>query len=226
MDIRSFLFENSDSSYRDFQSALMPTVDKERIIGVRTPLLRAFARTVYGKNECKDFLSTLPHTYYEEDNLHAFLIELTKDFDECIEKLNTFLPYVDNWATCDSMNPKVFKREHARLLPHIYGWLKSEDTYTVRFAIKMLMQHYLDSDFDKDFLSAVSSVKSDEYYVNMMVAWYFQTALVKRYGEAIKYIEEKRLPVWIHNKAIQKARESYLIDKDKKEYLNTLKIKK
>ena len=225
MDIRSFLFENSDSSYRDFQSALMPTVDKTKIIGVRTPILRAFAKKVYNTEECGDFLTALPHAYYEEDNLHAFIIDLTRDFDVCIERLNAFLPYVDNWATCDSMNPKVFRKERERLLPHIYGWLNSKHVYTVRFGIKMLMQHYLDSDFREEFLDYVAGIRSEEYYVNMMISWYFQTALVKRYSEAIKYFEEKRLPVWIHNKAIQKARESYLINKETKEYLSTLRIK-
>ncbi len=223
--VQARLFELQDLKYRDFHSKLMPTVPKEKIIGVRVPELRKFAKE-FGKTEdAKVFLEILPHEYYEEDNLHAFLIEQIKDFDECILTLDNFLLYVDNWATCDMMTPKIFKKNTAQLLPKIEEWLISDYTYQVRFAIGMLMKFYLDENFDEKYLCLVAGVKSEEYYINMMIAWYFATAMAKQWEKALPYIENKVLDKWTHNKAIQKAVESYRITKEQKEYLKQLKIK-
>lgn len=223
--VQARLFKLQDLSYRDFHSRLMPTVSKEKIIGVRVPELRKFAKE-FGKTEdAKEFLKTLPHKYYEEDNLHAFLIEQIKDFDECISALDNFLLYIDNWATCDMMTPKIFKKNTEELLPKIEKWLISDYTYQVRFAIGMLMKFYLDENFDEKYLKLVAGVKSDEYYINMMIAWYFATALAKQWYKTLPYIESKVLDTWTHNKTIQKAVESYRITKEQKEYLKLLKIK-
>ena len=217
VNVKEFLYANRDEDYREFQSSLIPTVDKDRIIGVRTPVLRRLAKELYKNAEYGDFTSTPSHKYYEEECLHGFIIERISDFDLCIKMLDDFLPYVDNWASCDSLSPSVFKKNRSRLLPYIEKWIDSGKTYTVRFAIKMLMQHFLDEDFDASYLEKVASVKSEEYYVKMMVAWYFQVALTKQYDLAIRYIEEGRLSPWIHNKAIQKAKESLVVSKAKKE---------
>lgn len=221
-DIRAFLFENGDGEYKKFQCSLMPTVDPERVIGVRTPILRKFAKTV-DRETAERFMKDLPHTYYEEDNLHAFLIERIGDFDLCIEALERFLPYVDNWATCDSMNPKVLKTDKERLLSCIDRWMKSDKTYTVRYGIGLLMRHFLGDDFKTEYAERVAEVVSDEYYINMMCAWYFATALAYQYDSVIPFFKEGRLPIWVHNKAIQKARESYRISRERKEYLKNLK---
>lgn len=223
--VQARLFEMQDLKYRDFHSKLMPTVDKEKIIGVRVPQLRKFAREFGKTEEAKDFLKILPHKYYEEDNIHAFLIEQIKDFDECISALDNFLLCVDNWATCDMMTPKVFKKNTDKLLPKINEWLISDYAYEVRFAIGMLMKFYLDENFDEKYLELVASVKSEEYYINMMIAWYFATALAKQWDKTLPYIENKVLDKWTHNKAIQKAVESYRITDEQKKYLKTLKIK-
>ena len=220
MDIQKTLFSMQDTEYRDFHAKLMPNIDKSRIIGVRVPQIRALAKKI--KNDAGDFLENLPHKYYEENNLHAFLIAEIADFDECIKKLNAFLPYVDNWATCDSMKPKCFKKNRKKLLPEIEKWLKSKHEYTVRFGILMLMTHFLDEDFDEKYLERVSKIKSDKYYINMMIAWYFQTALSKKWENAIKYFENHTLSDWVHKKAIQKARESYRMTAEQKEYLKNL----
>ncbi len=209
-----------EEEYREFSSKLMPTVEKSTVIGIRTPLLRKFAKEL---DDYNDFLQELPHEYYEENNLHAFLIEKEKDFEKCIERLNAFLPYVDNWATCDSMKPKVLKKEPEKLLKHIKKWLKSKDAYAVRYGINLLMSFYLDENFDRRYLTLVADVKSGEYYINMMRAWYFATALAKQYEETLPYIENKVLDVWTHNKTIQKAVESFRITKEQKEYLKTFK---
>lgn len=219
------LFEMQDLGYRDFHAKLMPTVPKEKIIGVRVPLIRKLAAELGKTKEGREFLRILPHKYYEEDNVHAFLIEQIKDFNECISALDEFLLYVDNWATCDMMTPKVFKKNTDKLLPAIYKWLQSDRTYTVRFAIGMLMKFYLDENFDEKYLQTVADVKSEEYYVNMMIAWYFATALAKQWEKTVPYIENGVLDKWIHNKTIQKAVESYRITKEQKLYLKTLKIK-
>lgn len=223
--IQEKLFELQDLMYRDFHSKLMPTVSKEKIIGVRVPELRKFAKE-FNKSDLKtDFLNTLPHEYYEEDNLHAFLIEQIKDFDECISALDNFLLYVDNWATCDMMTPKVLSINPEKLYEKIDGWAKSEHTYTVRFAIVTLMKFFMDERLDKKHLNLLLSIKSDEYYINMAIAWYLATALSSRWDLVIPYIENQNFSKWVHNKAIQKANESYRITKDQKEYLKTLKVK-
>lgn len=223
--IQDQLFAMQDLQYRDFQSRLLPTVDKEKIIGVRTPQLRGFAKQFEKTPEAEVFLKELPHTYYEEDNVHGFLIERIRDYDRLVEELDRFLPYVDNWATCDMMSPKIVKKYPEQFLARIKGWLGSGHTYTVRFAIGMLMSFYLDENFKEEYLELVSGIRSEEYYVNMMIAWYFATALAKQYDAAIPYLQERRLDPWSHNKTIQKAVESYRITKEQKAYLKTLKIK-
>lgn len=222
--IQQELFKNQDITYRDFQAKLMPTVDTQRVIGVRTPVLRKLAKTLYRDNNYADFLNDLPHKYFEEDQLHAFLISEMKDLDLCMNALNQFLPYVDNWATCDQMSPKIFKKHKERLLEEIKVWLLSSKTYTVRFAVGMLMQHFLDEDFELAYPRMVSMLRSEEYYINMMIAWYFATALAKRYEVILPFLKEKQLDKWTHNKAIQKALESYRISEEQKRYLRTLKI--
>lgn len=223
--IQEKLFALQDKKYRDFQSKLLPTVAPESIIGVRTPALRQLAKDMVKQGIAKDFLIQLPHSYFEENQLHAFIISDMNCYETCLEELNRFLPYVDNWATCDQMSPKVFKKHRTELLGPIKKWLVSPETYTVRFGIGMLMTHFLDEDFDSDYLSLVAGLRSDEYYVNMMIAWYFATALAKQYEAVIPIIEEQRLPVWTHNKAIQKAIESRRIIAAHKDYLRDLRIK-
>lgn len=223
--IESILFEKQDLKYRDFQAKLMPTVDKETIIGVRTPELRKIAKE-FQKNElCEEFVQTLPHKYYDENNLHGFIIDKTKDYDLLIKQLDRFLPYVDNWATCDLMSPKIFKKHTQELYEKIKEWIASGETYTIRFAIEMLMSFYLDDMFKTEYAELVSTVKSEEYYVNMMIAWYFATALAKQYESVIPFIENYVLDKWVHNKTIQKAVESYRITDEQKKYLRSLKIK-
>ena len=224
-EIEKRLFDMQDTEYRDFQSKLMPTVEKGRIIGVRTPSLRKLAKELAKYPDADAFLNGLPHKYYEEDNLHAFLLEQIKDFDRAVCEIDRFLPYVDNWATCDMMSPKVLLRYPDRLIEKIDGWLSSGDTYTVRFGIKMLMSGFLDDRFMPEYAERVAAVRSDEYYVKMMAAWYFATALAKQYEAVLPYITEHRLDTWTHNKAIQKALESNRITPEQKAYLRTLKIK-
>ena len=225
-DIREDLFANQDVKYRDFQSKLTPTIEANTAIGVRTPVLRKLAKDYSKRQDVDDFLADLPHKYFDENQLHAFILSEIKDFDECMGKLERFLPFVDNWATCDQMSPKCFKKNHEKLLPYLNKWIKSDDTYTVRFAIVTFMAHFLDEDFDEGYLKLVSDIKSDEYYINMAIAWYFATALAKQYDKTIPYIENKTLDVWTHNKAIQKSIESYRVTAEHKEYLKSLKIKK
>lgn len=224
--VQKELFAMQDLKYRDFHAKLMPTIEKERIIGVRTPELRAFAKK-YGRTEdAAVFLQVLPHRYYEENNLHGLLIEQIRDYDTCIEAVEQFLPYVDNWATCDMLTIKVVKKHLDRFILEIRRWMSSDHTYTIRFGIGMLMRYYLDDEFRIEYLDMVAGVRSEEYYVNMMRAWYFATALAKQYESVIPYIEEHRLDVWTHNKTIQKAVESYRITPEQKAYLKTLRIKK
>ncbi len=224
-NIRDELFKLQDKKYRDFQSKLLPTINPDTIIGVRTPDLRSFAKKLVKESKYQNFMDNLPHKYFDENQLHAFIISEIKDYDLCIKYVNDFLPYVDNWATCDQMSPKVFNKNHDNLIKEIKKWIKSKKTYTIRFAIGMLMQHYLDDDFKEEYLDLVSSVKSDEYYVNMMIAWYFATALAKQYDIAVSYIENNVLDTWVHNKTIQKAIESYRITLKHKEYLKKYKKK-
>ncbi|MBQ8321055.1 MAG: DNA alkylation repair protein [Clostridia bacterium] len=221
-DIQSALFEKSDTEYKKFQAPLIPTVHEELIIGVRTPVLRAFAKSIYGTKAAEDFIGALPHRYYDEDNLHAFLIEQIQDYDSCIKELDRFLPYVDNWATCDSMSPRVLKKQPERLIKDIVRWLSSSHTYTVRYGIVMLMKHFLDDNFTPEALDYVANISSDEYYINMARAWFFATALTKQYDSALPYVSEHRLDGWTRKKAIQKARESYRISKETKEKLKAL----
>lgn len=227
MDTKSIekeLFTLQDCPYRDFQSKLVPTIDSERIIGVRTPALKKFAKDLYQKGDFAEFLIDLPHHYFEENQLHAFLISQIKSFDECMEEVEKFLPYVDNWATCDQLLPKAFKKEPEKLLPYIQRWIRMAETYRVRFAIGMLMHYFLEEKFEQTFPEMVADVKSQEYYINMMIAWYFATALAKQYPAVLPFLEEHRLSPWVHNKTIQKAVESYRISPEQKAYLKTLKV--
>lgn len=216
------LFEMQDTGYRDFQRRLMPDIPKEKVIGVRTPALRKLAKELAGTEEAAAFISQLPHKYYEEDNLHTFLICEMKDYDDCMAEVERFLPYIDNWATCDCFTPKVFKKHRAEVYEKIKQWLGSAETYTVRFGIVTLMD-YLKTDFEKQMLSLVADIQSEEYYINMATAWYFSMALVWQYNAALPYLTEERLDKWTHNKSIQKATESRQIDDKTKEYLRTLK---
>ncbi len=224
-EIRKKLFEFQDVKYKDFQKNLIPTVDPESIIGVRTPELRKYAKQLVKENKTDEFLSDLPHKYFDENQLHAFILSELKDYEKCVEEVCRFLPYVDNWATCDQMSPNVFKKHRTELMEYIKQWLKSDKTYTVRFAIGMLMQHYLDDEFDIGYAEMVQEVKSEEYYINMMIAWYFATALAKQYDNILPVLEQNRLDVWTHNKVIQKAVESYRIMPEQKAYLKSLKRK-
>ena len=221
-EITERLFEMQDGEYRLFQAKLMPTVDPESIIGVRMPQIRAFAKEL-AKEDCTDFFDSLPHEYYDENNIHGTLISSIKDYSEAVRRVDAFLPYVDNWATCDIMTPRVFKKHLPELVPEIRRWMGSAHPYTVRFGIEMLMAFFLDGEFRPEYLEKVSVIRSDEYYVNMMIAWYFATALTKQYDAALPYIERQRLDTWTHNKAIQKALESYRISDERKAYLRTLK---
>ena len=218
------LLEQQDKEYRDFQRKLIPTVPTDRIIGVRTPVLRKMAKEMARQEDTKDFLDTLPHHYFEENQLHALILSEEKNFEHCIAGTEPFLPYVDNWATCDQMVPKIFKKHTDELLFYIQKWIAPDHTYTLRFAIGMLMRFYLDEKFEPEYLEMVAAVKSGEYYVRMMVAWYFATALAKQYDAALVFLEEKRLEPWTHNKTIQKSVESYRIDDEKKAYLRSLKV--
>ena len=224
-EIREKLLALQDKEYRDFQAKLIPTVDVKRIIGTRTPQLRDLAKELLKSYDCSLFLDDLPHKYFDEDQLHSFILSGMKDYEECMARLELFLPYVNNWATCDQMSPKVFKKHRKELLERIKVWIASDDTYTVRFGIGMLMEHFLDEDFDKAYPKMVAGVKSEEYYINMMIAWYFATALAKQYDAVIPYIEKKKLPAWTHNKAIQKSVESNRVTPEHKEYLKSLKVK-
>ena len=222
-NVQTHLFELQDLKYRDFHAKLMPTVNKEKIIGVRTPALRVFAKK-YGKtDEAKEYLQILPHQYYEENNLHGLLIEQIKDYDTCLEELERFLPYIDNWATCDIPRPKCFAKHKTELLPVIKEWIASGNTYTIRYGIGTLMSFYLDEDFKPEYIELVASVQSEEYYVNMMIAWYLATALAKQWDATIPYLEERKLSPWVHRKTIQKAVESYRITDEQKVYLKTLR---
>lgn len=221
--ITARLLALQDPGYQAFQSKLIPTLPPQRVIGVRTPILRQLARSLAGSPEAEEFCRALPHTYYEENNLHAFLLEREKDFDAALAGVEAFLPYVDNWATCDSMSPPVFKREKARLLPAIRRWLASDQTYTVRYGIGMLMQHYLDEEFRPEYPALVAAVRSEEYYIQMMIAWYFATALAKQPEAVWPYLAEGRLSPWVHNKTIQKACESRRITPGQKAALRALR---
>ncbi len=236
--IQKKLFSLQDKKYRDFQKTLIPTVASNSVIGVRTPELKKFAKEYYKDKDIEKFLNDLPHKYFDENQLHAFIISEEKDFNTCILYIEKFLPYIDNWATCDQLSPKCFKKNKDKLLKYINKWIKSKKAYVVRFAIEMLMSYYLDEDFDKKYNDLVSNLKfkskykavdikldSDKYYVEMMIAWYFATALAKQYKLTLPYIKRKKLNPWTHNKTIQKAIESYRISEQHKKVLRSLKEK-
>ncbi|MCR5676217.1 MAG: DNA alkylation repair protein [Lachnospiraceae bacterium] len=221
--IQARLFALQDTAYRDFQKKLIPGIDEDAMIGVRTPVLRALAKKLYATEEAERFLKRLPHTYFDENQLHAFLLSIEKDRERCFSLVETFLPFVDNWATCDQMSPKIFKKYKPELLKHVKIWLQSDHVYTVRFAIGMLMQHFLDADFRPEYMEMVASVRSEEYYIHMEIAWYFATALAKQWETAIVYLEEHRLDPWTHRQTIRKALESFRVSEDHKAYLRTLR---
>lgn len=223
MEIQKKLFELQDIGYAEFQSKLTPTVPRETFIGVRVPEVRKLAKSYSKDKECQEFLKKLPHQYYDENMLHGLLLSEMKDYDACISAVDIFLPYVDNWAVCDIMAPKVFKKHKEELLEKIKIWATSDLVYTCRFGLEMLMTHFLDEDYKPDYLEIAAGVHSEEYYVNMMIAWFFATALAKQWDTTIPYITENRLSEWVHNKTIQKARESYRITDEQKKFLKGLK---
>lgn len=227
MDIEKILFEMADEGYKSFNARLIPTVDPDTMIGVRTPELRKLAKHIIKEEKewMMYFMNDLPHRYYEENNLHAFLIESIKELDECIYETEKFLPYVDNWATCDLFSPKVFKKYPAEVHRKAWEWIDSQKTYTIRYGVGILLSNYLEDHFSEKDLEKVASIRSDEYYVNMMIAWYFSIALVKQYSSAVKYLENKVLDKFIHQKSIQKAVESRRISEERKDYLRSLRIK-
>lgn len=224
MKAQELLFQLQDKGYRDFQSKLIPTIPAETIIGVRIPAIRKLAKE-YGKDpESVEFLKQLPHTYYDENILHALLVAEIKDYEVCVKEVERFLPSVDNWAVCDIFSPKVFRKNKDKLIDKIIEWTASSHPYICRFGMEMLMTHFLDEDFRVEYLEIPATVHSEEYYVNMMIAWFYATALAKQWDATIGYIEDQRLDTWTHNKTIQKARESYRITPEQKEYLKTLKM--
>lgn len=222
-NLQKQLFEMQDLNYREFHSRIVPNVEKERIIGIRIPQLRKFSKTYEKNRESAEFLLQLPHFYYEENLLHMMLITNRKDYSQCLEEIETFLPYIDNWAVCDLPAPKCFASKKDKLMPEIQRWISSRYTYTIRYGIGMLMRFFLDEDFSETHLEMVASVSSEEYYVNMMIAWYFATALAKQWDAAILYLTERRLSPWLHRKTIQKAVESYRITPEQKAYLRSLR---
>ena len=223
-DLNKKLYSLQDMKYRDMQIKIIPTADPKSVIGVRTPELKTMAKELLKAKDYKDFLRELPHVFFEENQLHAFILSGMKDYDECMDELENFLPYIDNWATCDQLSPKIFKKHKEELLEHIKEWIKSDKTYTIRFGVGMLMEHFLDEDYDPQYPEMVAGIRSEEYYVNMMIAWYFATALAKQYESILPFIEEKRLESWTHNKAIQKSVESRRIPDEQKVYLRSLKV--
>ena len=225
MTITERLFALADENNAAFTARLAPDLPAERFLGGRTPDLRALAKEINGTAEAEAFLRTLPHFYFDETQLHAFLLCCIKDFDGCLDGVNRFLPYIDNWATCDQLSPAVFRRHAEQLLPHIDGWLQSAHCYTVRFAIGMLMQHFLDARFSPEYPERLAQIESGEYYINMELAWYFATALAKQPDAILPYFTERRLPEWVHRKAIQKSIESRRIPDETKALLRTLRQK-
>lgn len=224
MNIEERLFSLQDLNYKDFQSKLIPNISKENIIGIRIPLLRKFSQTFALEDESKEFVKSLPHKYYEEYHLHSFLIERIKDCKECLQELDVFLPYIDNWAVCDSLSPKVLKKDLDLLLVYIKKWIESPKEYVCRFGILSLMRYFLeDNTFKEEYLEMVCGIKSDYYYVKMMQSWFFATALSKQYDATIEILKENKLSLWVHNKTIQKAIESYRISKEQKQELKFLK---
>ena len=224
MKAQELLFQLQDKGYRDFHSKLIPTIPEETIIGIRMPAMRKLAKEYAKDPESEDFLKQLPHTYYDENVLHALLVAEIRDYDTCVREVEHFLPYVDNWAVCDVFSPKVFHKNRDKLIGKVREWSASERPYTCRFGMEMLMTHFLDEDFRSEYLEIPAAVHSEEYYVNMMIAWFYATALAKQWDATVGYIEKHRLDPWTHNKTIQKARESYRITPEQKEYLKTWKV--
>ncbi len=227
-EIQNEIFKLQDKKYRDFQAKLIPNINPKTIVGVRTGELRILAKQLFKQNDFSDFLNSLAHKYFEENQLHSFIISEIKDFDSCIFEVNKFLPFIDNWATCDQMLPKVFKEHKDELLEYINIWLFSENTstYAIRFAIKNLMTYFLGTNFNLAYPNMILKIHSQEYYINMMIAWYFSEGLVKQYNSILPILENKMLEKWTHNKTIQKAIESYRLSKEQKVYLRTLKVYK
>lgn len=223
MTVYERLLKVQDKEYRDFQIKLVPNISPDAMIGVRTLDMRNIAKEVFKSDERYAFLKELPHKFYEENLVHFFLIAMIKDFDECVKAVDEFLPYVDCWPVSDQATPKSFKKNHEKLLPHIKKWIASDHVYTARFGIRMLMNEFLGDDFKKEYLELVASKRGEDYYLKMMVAWYFATALAKQYDESVKYIEERKLDDWVLKKAIQKAVESYRVTDEHKEYLKTFR---
>ena len=225
MTIYEKLLECRDEKYSEFQSKLVPNISPKTIIGVRTPDMRAVAKEFFGTDTAKSFLSELPHKYYEENLVHFFLVANIKDFDECVREVERFLPYIDCWPVCDQSSPKVFKKKHDKLLPLVKKWIDSPHVYTARFGMRMLMNEFLDADFKPEYLDWVAEKRGEDYYLKMMVAWYFATALAKQYDATLPVIESRRLEPWTHNKAIQKAVESFRVTDAHKDYLKTLRVR-
>ena len=225
-DVQKRLFEMQDAEYRDFHAKLVPTMEKTKFIGIRTPMLRKFAKKFGKTEESEIFLQVLPHQYYEENNLHGLLIEQIRDYNKCLEELERFLPFIDNWATCDLLALHMMKKHRDVFIREVFRWIESDQPYTIRFGIGMLMRHYLDEEFKPEYPEKVAAIRSEEYYVNMMRAWYFATALAKQYEKVLPFLEERRMDVWTHNKTIQKAIESCRITPEQKAYLRTLRIRK
>ncbi len=223
-DLYKKFYSLQDMKYRDMQIKIIPSIAPESVIGVRTPELKAMTKDILKAGDYNDFMKELPHKYFEENQLQAFIISGIRDMNECVEELKKFLPYVDNWATCDQMSPKIFKKHRKELLAYIKEWIRSDEPYTIRFGVKMLMEHFLDDDFDPQYPGMVAGIRSEEYYINMMVAWYFATALAKQYESVLPFIEQRRLDDWTHNKAIQKSVESRRITEEQKIYLRSLKV--
>lgn len=219
MTVYERLIKYQDEKYREFQSVLVPNVNKNLIIGVRSPIMRKISKEVFGTEEANAFLKDIPHHYYEENIMHMFLVSSIKDFDECIKELETFFPYIDCWPVCDQSSPKVFKKNHKRLISCVKKWIASNHVYTVRYGVRILMNEFLDDDFSEEYLELVSKIRGEDYYLKMMIAWYFATALAKQYDATIKYIEKRKLDEWIHKKTIQKAVESFRVTDEHKKYL-------
>ncbi len=224
MNIYEKLLGMQDKKFKKFNAALIPNIDPETVVGVKTPQLRAMAKELFKAGEYADFISGLPHACFEENQIHAFVLAEIKDFDECRRKVEVFLPYIDNWATCDQLAPKTFGRHKSELLSCIERWICSEHTYTVRFAVNMLMRHFLDEDFHPRYLQMTAEINREDYYVNMVCAWYFATALAKQWEETLPYVTERRLDKWTHNKTVQKALESRRITDEQKQLLRKYKL--
>lgn len=223
MEVTDRLKELAEHEYADFQSKLVPGIARESILGIRVPILRGFAKEIIKEGLEQEFIENLPHQYYDENILHSIILSQNKDFDTCLALVEDFLPYIDNWAVCDILSPKVFGKHKEKVLPKIRLWIASKEVYTCRFGVGMLMSFFLDEDFSPELLELPAAVISEEYYINMMLAWFYATALAKQWDESIIYLEKHKLTEWVHQKTIQKGRESYRISAEQKEYLKSLK---